>query len=134
MLSSIFDRIQKNQISLKEDDMAREKHVAEPQTSNVVGSFFSDPSNEVEKKRATQFSKERDLLVKETEFFFRQRRRPNPNSSSAGGNNSNFFVRSPNNSDEFVGPMFSVAGAPCHTVFAIAMESSNGTDKKKVSE
>ncbi|GMI00582.1 hypothetical protein TrVE_jg2459 [Triparma verrucosa] len=120
MLEAIFDRIQKNQISLKEDDAARDKMQEEEKTKQY--GMFSDQFREFDESRQAEFSKERDKMVRSTEHFFRQKRR---------SKNDTAFVRTSESGlkDEYVLPMFEVTWAPALSVFSIAMESANGLNK-----
>ena len=126
LLEGIFDRIQKNQISLKEDDAARSKMGGdgEAATGSTLTSLFSDGGAEFDKTRHAEFIKERDDMVRKTEHFFKQKRKPRQEGASS-------FVRTSTSGlkDEYVLPMFEVTWAPALSVFSIAMESANGLDK-----
>ncbi|GMH66529.1 hypothetical protein TrRE_jg4750 [Triparma retinervis] len=121
MLEGIFDRIQKKQISLKEDDLARQK-IADTPTDNPRYGMFADQYLEFDKTREAEFVKERDAMVRNTEHFFRQKRKRRGDSE---------FIKTDTAGlrDEYVLPMFDVTWAPALSVFSIAMESANGLDK-----
>ncbi|GMI43270.1 hypothetical protein TrCOL_g9786 [Triparma columacea] len=121
MLEGIFDRIQKKQISLKEDDLARQKIEKAP-TDNPRYGMFADQYLEFDKTREAEFVKERDAMVRNTEHFFRQKRKRRGDSE---------FIKTDTAGlrDEYVLPMFDVTWAPALSVFSIAMESANGLDK-----
>lgn len=142
MLTSIFDRIKENPISLKEDDEARER-VGDTQKSSVMGlpaalspaSFFlTSHYEDADKARKTNFQKERDHIVRTTESLLK-RRRPGPEkgpskrSSMRGSKQPSRFVLSEHSGlkDEYVSPMFEVTWGPALAAFSTAMESANGT-------
>ena len=142
MLTSIFDRIKQNPISLKEDDEARER-AGESKKRSVGGlpaalnpaSFFSSHYNDVDRARETQFQKERDHIVRTTESLLKRRRHgaelktPPKFRTARSHRNLSRFVRSGDSGlrDEYVSPMFEVTWGPALAAFSTAMESANGT-------
>jgi len=145
LLTSIFDRIQASQISLKEDDEARESHgVSIPE--GVKGSiqsalsptvFFSSHYEDMDKTRVDNFQKERDQIVRTTESLLRRKRNGSKDeqgksatkTSKAKTKNNIKFVRTEDTGlrDEYVSPMFDVTWGPALAAFSTAMESANGT-------
>ena len=115
MLSDIFDRIQKNQISLKEDDMARKKE-EEKTSSGAGGSMFgADQLSELDTRRREEFTKQRDSMVRTTEHYLKQRRSARADKAGHGA-----FVRTGDEGtrkDEYVPSMFSVTWAACLSAF-----------------
>ena len=71
LLASIFDRIKKNPISLKEDDEARERAAVVNLPTSV--SFFSG-QEEVDRAKESNFQKERDHILRTTESLLKRRR------------------------------------------------------------
>lgn len=144
MLTSIFDRIQDNPISLKEDDEARER-VGE--TSNAATNamnpavFFTSHYDEMEKTKESNFNKERDQIVRTTESLLKRRRHStaveaSPGKASHRRSRSSGarphqvrYVRTEDSGlrDEYVAPMFEVTWGPALAAFSTAMESANGT-------
>jgi len=144
MLKPIFERIKKNQISLKEDDDAREQsgegNGAESELSrqsSAAGRFFSNHYQEIDKKRESDYQKERDEILRNTESLLRRKKTKKSSSSSsgvrglgsAGSARGTKFVRSQDSGlkDEYVTPMFDVTWGPALAVFSTVMESANGT-------
>ena len=122
MLEGIFDRIQNKQISLKEDDLAREKVGDGAADKNPRYGMFADQYLEFDKTREAEFVKERDAMVRNTEHFFRQKRKRK-------GGRSFIKTDTAGLKDEYVRPMFDVTWGPALSAFSIAMESANGLDK-----
>ena len=142
-LSSIFDRIKKNPISLKEDDEARERagdgkgaSAAIPAALSPV-SLFGSHYEEMDRERESNFKKERDHIVRTTESLLKRRRHGNDNSKapakekrgSKTAKQPSRFVRTEDSGlrDEYVAPMFEVTWGPALASFSTAMESANGT-------
>lgn len=127
VLTGIFDRIKEDPISLKEDDEARQKA---GETTNVDGktsttSLFTNNYEEMDKRRETDFQKERDEILRNTESLLRRKKR-NKSGSFKG---SRHFVSTIESGmkDEYVIPMFDVAWGPALAVFSTVIESANGT-------
>ena len=79
MLTSIFDRIKVDPISLKEDDEARERVEGEQSgMANIQAalspSVFFSSHYEMDRDRENNFQKERDHIVRTTEFLIRRKR------------------------------------------------------------
>jgi hypothetical protein len=156
ILTGIFDRIKEDPISLKEDDDARDRvgggdggatvssSLAGVQTALSPAVFFGSHYMELDKARETNFQKERDQIVRNTESVLRRKRQGKigsvANSTSTSGqekqaHKSSYksshlkFVRTEDTGlcDEYVSPMFEVTWAPSLAVFSTAMESANGT-------
>ena len=143
-LKAIFDRIRKNAISLKEDDEAREKvgegkedgsSLLSPSSLNP-STLFSNHYVEMDRTRETNFQKERDQIVRNTESLLKRKKRhhhpgkaPAASFGAAASKSSVKFVRTEDTGlrDEYVSPMFEVTWAPALAVFSTAMESANGT-------
>ena len=143
-LSSIFDRIKKTPISLKEDDEARER-VGDGRGSGSAAlpaalspaSFFGSHYEEMDRERESNFKKERDHIVRTTESLLKRRRHGNENNKTPAkekrGSKSvkypSRFVRTEDSGlrDEYVAPMFEVTWGPALASFSTAMESANGT-------
>jgi Sec7-like guanine-nucleotide exchange factor len=145
MLTSIFDRIKENPISLKEDDEARER--AGEATTNAATNalspavFFTSHYDEMEKTKESNFNKERDQIVRTTESLLKRRRhstavdspgRQSHRKSRASGASKSHHVRYVRTKDsgmrdEYVAPMFEVTWGPALAAFSTAMESANGT-------
>jgi len=149
MLAEIFERIKSDPISLKEDDNARESagigkggKNAGPTAGGLSDFFFGSHYVEQDKTRETNYQKEGDQIVRDTESMLRRRRKatkqPAPASSATGGSKkardssrkSTKFVGTADSGlrDEYVTPMFDVAWGPALAVFSTAIESANGTD------
>lgn len=143
LLTSIFDRIKKSPISLKEDEDARER-IGDAKKISVAGlpaalnpaSFFSSHYNDMDRARETNFQKERDHIVRTTESLLKRRRHiiSDPKSSAKSRSFKNHrlasrFVLSGDSGlrDEYVSPMFEVTWGPALAAFSTAMESANGT-------
>lgn len=140
MLTSIFDRIKENPISLKEDDEARER-AGDTQKTGAMGlpaalspaSFFTSHYEDMDKARKSNFQKERDHIVRTTESLLKRRRHAPEKSmskrSSLRANKASRFVLSEHSGlkDEYVSPMFEVTWGPALAAFSTAMESANGT-------
>ena len=150
LLTSIFDRIKSNPISLKEDDEARQRATGpKPTPSSIVTSlpaalspavFFSSHYDEMMKTKESNFDKERDQIVRTTESLLKRRRHSaSENSKTARKNRQHSlgsrshhhvrYVRTEDSGlrDEYVSPMFEVAWGPALAAFSTAMESANGT-------
>jgi brefeldin A-inhibited guanine nucleotide-exchange protein len=142
LLTSIFDRIKQNPISLKEDEDARER-IGDPKKASVGGlpaalnpaSFFSSHYNDMDRARETNFQKERDHIVRTTESLLKRRRHvaemksPARTRSNKAVRGASRFVLSGDSGlrDEYVAPMFEVTWGPALAAFSTAMESANGT-------
>jgi len=143
LLTSIFDRIKANPISLKEDDEARER-TGQAQSNNdslksssggFSTAFFSNRYAELDKERESNFHKERDQIVRSTESMLRRKKsrkynkpiheKENTTSNDSEGNV--FYTKESGLKDEYVIPMFDVTWGPALAVFSTAMESANGT-------
>lgn len=144
MLVEIFDRIKTNPISLKEDDEAREKAGGgnAPDTglpSAISPAAFFGSYEDADRTKETNFSKERDHIVKTTESLLRRKRHSNadgdkrgrrPRSNSHASRPAHVkYVRTEDSGlrDEYVSPMFEVTWGPALAAFSTAMESANGT-------
>ena len=141
LLTSIFNRIKTNPISLKEDDDARARAgltvksnvFISPALSPAV--FFGNHFDEMERTRENNFLKERDQILRTTESLFKRKRRSKAKSikgqSSSRSSKMAFskFVRTRDTGlrDEYVTPMFEVTWGACLAVFSTALESANGT-------
>lgn len=144
LLTSLFDRIQSDPISLKEDDEARER-VGEKKGGSVTRTslpsalspavLFSSHYDEIDRARETNFQKERDQIVRTTETLLKRKRH---HSIDHGKSHRHYhgklrssvkFVRTVDTGlrDEYVVPMFDVTWAPALAAFSTAMESANGT-------
>ena len=149
MLAEIFHRIQSNPISLKEDDDAREsagisKGGAAPSALSTAGLselFFGNHYVDQDKTRESNYQKEGDQIVRDTESMLRRRRKATKHGASSASNKKNLrdsmkkhasvkFVGTADSGlrDEYVTPMFDVAWGPALAVFSTAIESANGTD------
>ena len=139
MQLDIFDRIKETPISLKEDDDARER-AADPKAGNVLSPavFFTNHYDEVDKTKESNFTKERDHIVRTTESLLKRRRhgtdgkaghRKSRSSNSASKPLHLRYVRTDDSGlrDEYVAPMFEVTWGPALAAFSTAMESANGT-------
>jgi Sec7-like guanine-nucleotide exchange factor len=150
LLLSIFDRIQANPISLKEDDDARER-VGDPKAAGATGAtslpsalnpsaFFNSHYDEMDRTKESNFNKERDQIVRTTESLLKRRRHTgageqikSPKRSSsvtpASRPKAVRYVRTEDSGlrDEYVSPMFEVTWGPALAAFSTAMESANGS-------
>ncbi|CAJ1964068.1 unnamed protein product [Cylindrotheca closterium] len=149
LLHGIFDRIKSNPISLKEDDEARER-VGGTQSSSASSIttglpsalspavFFTSHYDEMEKTKESNFDKERDQIVRTTEFLLKRRRHGNNEGTKSARKTNRQNTRSHHHvryvrtvdsglRDEYVSPMFEVAWGPSLAAFSTAMESANGT-------
>jgi hypothetical protein len=144
MLLDIFDRIKENQISLKEDDDARERvnDGTSSKANNALSPavFFTNHYDEMQKTKESNFVKERDQIVRTTESLLKRRRHATLDSGRSGhrrSRSSNLanksshlrYVRTEDSGlrDEYVAPMFEVTWGPALAAFSTAMESANGT-------
>ncbi len=148
MLMDIFNRIKNDPISLKEDDDAREaagigKGGKTPSALSTASDFFFGSHYvEQDKTRESNYQKEGDQIVRDTESMLRRRRKATKHSSpsnkpskkslreSMKKHASVKFVGTADSGlrDEYVTPMFDVAWGPALAVFSTAIESANGTD------
>lgn len=140
LLSSIFDRIKANPISLKEDDEARER-IGTTKAGLPAGlnpaSFFTSHYDEMDRARESNFQKERDHIVRTTESLLKRRRhstdpqgkvQPKVKSGKSPKPASKFVMTEDSGlRDEYVSPMFEVAWGPALAAFSTAIESANGT-------
>uniref|UniRef100_A0A7S1B9D9 SEC7 domain-containing protein n=1 Tax=Corethron hystrix TaxID=216773 RepID=A0A7S1B9D9_9STRA len=120
MLIDIYDRIKMRPITLKEDDELRATIEARKPAPAPGISLFSDAYDELDRRRATQFTKERELMLRDTTTLFRQRRRCLDDSS---------FVRLQDHlgpMHDYVRLMFDVTWGPALSAFSVALESANG--------
>lgn len=148
MLNSIFDRIKKDPISLKEDDEARKKIGTDGDAGNSIQAalspavFFNSHYEDMDKNRENNFQKERDQIVRTTESLLRRKRNSTLSKDGENGNKHSTkhksqngkgrvvrFVRTEDTGlrDEYVAPMFEVTWGPALAAFSTAMESANGT-------
>jgi hypothetical protein len=139
ILIAIYDRIQKNQISLKEDDAAREK--TDIQAGGTREFFFGNKQEAevTDKTRETKFLQERDQIVRHTEMILQQQRKKASSKASkqASSKHSNaatvpavrFLRTSDALKDDYVAPMFEVTWGPALAVFSTAIESINDHSK-----
>ena len=126
-LTGIFDRIKTDPISLKEDDEAREKVGGSKPTegsSKIV--LFTNNYQEIDKKRETNYQKERDEILRNTESLLRRKSTRGKTPSSKRLQN---FVSTEDSGlkDEYVIPMYDVTWGPALAVFSTVIESANGT-------
>lgn len=152
MLTEIFERIKNDPISLKDDDNARErlgigkdgKAATSSSTSGLSDLFFGSHYVEQDKTRESNYRKEGDQIVRDTESMLRRRRKATKQHTAATSSNSSKkafrdnakkhvpvkFVGTADSGlrDEYVTPMFDVAWGPALAVFSTAIESANGTD------
>jgi Sec7-like guanine-nucleotide exchange factor len=145
LLTDIFDRIQENPISLKEDDDARER-VGDPKavatslpTALSPAAFFASPYEEMDRTKETNFNKERDQIVRTTESLLRRRRhasvehgksprKPRSNNHASRPHPVRYVpIEDSGLRDEYVSPMFEVTWGAALAAFSTAMESANGT-------
>jgi len=129
MLTSIFDRIKNNQISLKEDDEAREREKGGNGTSksslvSTPGVLLGSHFDEMTRKRASKFLKESNKMLQDTERLLKGKDR-NRMSKVIGANK---FVTTEETGlrDEYVSPMFEVTWGAALAAFSTSLESSNG--------
>jgi len=141
LLMDIFDKIQSEPISLKEDDEARlkvggDKNANDAKSNSGSGIFGSITSNfeEMEKQRETDFEKERDEMLRSTESLLRRKKKGRRLSvgrtgTGASSNSNVNFVSTQESGlkDEYVIPMFDVTWGPALAVFSTVIESANGT-------
>ena len=135
LLIEIFERIQANQISLKEDDEAREKQQSDSitTTNNSItsittpGVLFGSHLDEINKRKASKFLQETDQMLRETEDVLTGKRRTLRSKHLKKGHGS--FVRTKDSGlqDEYVSPMFEVTWGAALAVFSTALEKTNGT-------
>eukprot|EP00986_Skeletonema_menzelii_P020737 scaffold32152_cov148-Skeletonema_menzelii.AAC.2 len=144
MLEDIFNRIKTNPISLKEDDDARESAgiqkggAAAPSALTTASDFFfGNHYVDEDNARKTNYQKEGDQIVRETESMLRQRRKATKHPSSKKSLRDNLKKRVSVNfvgtadtglKDEYVTPMFDVTWGPALAVFSTAIESANITE------
>ncbi|KAL7436698.1 hypothetical protein ACHAXM_005315 [Skeletonema potamos] len=144
MLADIFNRIKTNPISLKEDDDARESAgiktggtAAPSALSTASDFFFGNHYIDEDKARKTNYQKEGDQIVRDTESMLRQRRKATKHPSSKKSPRDNLTKRASVNfvgtadtglKDEYVTPMFDVTWGPALAVFSTAIESANITE------
>jgi brefeldin A-inhibited guanine nucleotide-exchange protein len=146
MLASIFDRIKKNPISLKEDDEARERAGDSTASAGAMSlpsamnpsAFFISHYDETDRTKETNFHKERDQIVRTTESLLKRRRHSAVTESGKNQRRTRSttsrphpvrYVRTEDSGlrDEYVSPMFEVTWGPALAAFSTAMESANGT-------
>lgn len=147
MLNSIFDRIKKDPISLKEDDEARQRFGADADSGKSIQAalspavFFNSHYEDMDKNRENNFQKERDQIVRTTESLLRRKKNTTPKDAENGNKQASRvkstngkarslrFVRTEDTGlrDEYVAPMFEVTWGPALAAFSTAMESANGT-------
>jgi brefeldin A-inhibited guanine nucleotide-exchange protein len=148
MLISIFDRIKKDPISLKEDDEARLKYGGGLDAGTSIQAalspavFFNSHYEDLDKNRENNFQKERDQIVRTTESLLRRKRNNTSCKEGDGGSKNALRYRSTNGKprpmryvrtedtglrDEYVAPMFEVTWGPALAAFSTAMESANGS-------
>ncbi len=153
MLTEIFERIKNDPISLKDDDNARErlgigkdgKSAAASSTTGLSDLFFGSHYVEQDKTRESNYRKEGDQIVRDTESMLRRRRKATKHHTVVTSGNISSkkafretmkkhapvkFVGTADSGlrDEYVTPMFDVAWGPALAVFSTAIESANGTD------
>ncbi|KAL9190141.1 hypothetical protein ACHAXT_007352 [Thalassiosira profunda] len=141
MLTAIFNRIKNDQISLKEDDDARESAGVgkDASTAGLGDFFFGTHYVEEDKTREMNFQKEGDQIVRDTESMLKRRRKASKPKQSKKSHlrdslkkqsSAKKFVGTADSGlrDEYVTPMFDVAWGPALAVFSTAIESANGTD------
>ena len=144
MLADIFNRIKTNPISLKEDDDARESAgiqaggaAAPSALSTASDFFFGNHYVDEDNARKSNYQKEGDQIVRDTESMLRQRRKATKHPSSKKSLRDNLTKRASVNfvgtadtglKDEYVTPMFDVTWGPALAVFSTAIESANITE------
>jgi hypothetical protein len=143
MLTDIFNRIKTDPISLKEDDDARESAgikaggTAPSALSTASDFFFGNHYIDEDKARETNYQKEGDQIVRDTESMLRRRRKATKHPSSKKALRDSLKKRTSVNfvgtadtglKDEYVTPMFDVTWGPALAVFSTAIESANITE------
>jgi len=130
-LTAIFDRIKTDPISLKEDDDLREKEFEGKGGNAGKGSnagLFTNNFSEMDRKRESDYQKERDQILRSTESLLRRKKK---RGSIATGSSKDLvrFVSTQDSGlkDEYVIPMFDVTWGPALAVFSTVIESANGT-------
>jgi len=133
LLISIFDRIKVNPISLKEDDELREKRlenkgVGGNAQNNPNAGLFVNNFSEMDRRRESDYQKERDQILRTTESLLRRKKRIGSSNNTSSREIGNFVSTSDSGlKDEYVIPMFDVTWAPALAVFSTVIESANGT-------
>jgi hypothetical protein len=131
LLTSLFDRIKSDPISLKEDDELREQE-SKSSNENVLKSsnsgYFTSNFSEMDKKRESDYQKERDQILRSTESLLRRKKKKGSVSSMLSTDLGTFVsTRNSGLKDEYIIPMFDVTWAPALAVFSTVIESANGT-------
>lgn len=123
-LRGVFNRIKERPFSLKEDDAAREKAIADSMQESffggeggLLGFGLVGAATPGERKRE-KFQKEREELLSVTEELIRRRKRR----GSTGGGRSFALAVAP---ADVVTPMFDVTWGPVLGVLSQVMEMSN---------
>lgn len=130
-LIAIFDRIKSDPISLKEDDELREKE-SENKSGNPMKSpnagLFTNNFSEMDKKRESDYQKERDQILRNTESLLRRKKKRGPVTSGPVRDFGRFVSTEDSGLKyEYVIPMFDVTWGPALAVFSTVIESANGT-------
>ena len=102
-----------NPISLKEDDLARQRE-QQKELAALSGGLFRGG---VERRKAELLEEEREALVRESQERFRER--------VLGGAGGTYYRASDVSLAEHVKPMFSVSWAPMLAVFSVSLEVSH---------
>lgn len=130
-LTDIFDRIKSDPISLKEDDELREKASKTKNgtlNKSTNSGIFTNTFSEIDRRRETDYQKERDQILRNTESLLRRKKKKG-SESSASSKELGIFVSTETSGlkYEYVIPMFDVTWAPALAVFSTVIESANGT-------
>lgn len=125
-LNDIFDRIKAFPISLKEDDEARAKNTKDKTKipkSTDNGLFYN--YDHMDKIRESDYKKERDEILRNTEYILRLKKK---NIFSSLYHEGEFVSTAESGlKNEYVIPMFDVAWGPSLAVYSTVLESANGT-------
>lgn len=131
VLTAIFDRIKSDPISLKEDDELREnrsKSTAGNSLKSNNAGIFTNNFSEMDRKRESDYQKERDQILRNTESLLRRKKKKGSTSSGSSRDRGNFVSTEDSGvKDEYVIPMFDVTWGPALAVFSTVIESANGT-------
>ena len=126
LLNAIFDRIQKDPISLKEDDEAREKVEGTGNSSTGLYSavFASSHFYEIEKGREYAFLKERDHMLRTTESVLKRKQNRKAEAAKKAKRDKKFVRVDTGLLNQYVKPMFDVTWGPTLAVYSYAMEAT----------
>ncbi len=130
-LTAIFDRIKSDPISLKEDDELREKESVNKSGNSMKSpnaGLFTSNFSEMDKKRESDYQKERDQILRNTESLLRRKKKRGTVSNGAVREIGRFVSTEDSGLRyEYVIPMFDVTWGPALAVFSTVIESANGT-------